>query len=122
MIDNPVIGLWYNSDSIKLMQAYETILKIKSKHNEQQNYRIIITHTVECLLYEILNKIPVNDSLELRQAHGSKYILFNRFIELLMRDKFFSRSVKSYAAQLHVSPKYLSTICRKFSGKCATTL
>lgn len=119
VIDNPVIDMGYNSDSIKLMQAYETILKIKSKHNKQQNYKIIITHIVECLLYEILNKIPVNDSLELRQVHGSKYILFNRFIELLMKDKGISRSVKSYATQLHVSPKYLSVVCRKFSGKSA---
>lgn len=119
IIDNPVINMGYNDDSIRLMKAYETILKIKSEHNEQQNYKIIITHIIECLLYEIFNKIPVVSTLDVRQSQGSKYVLFNSFVELLTRDKGLSRSVKAYASQLHVSPKYLSAVCRKFSGKSA---
>lgn len=119
LVVNPVISMGYNSDLIRLMEAYETILKIKSKHSEQRNYRTIITHIIECLLYEILNKVPVSDTVDVRRTHGSKYALFNSFIELLMRDKGLSRSVKAYASQLNVSAKYLSDVCRKYSGKSA---
>lgn len=119
LICNPVVEMGYNSDSIRLLQAYETILKIKAKHSEQQSYKNIIDNIVECLLYETLGKVTVDNTLEARQSQGSKYVLFKRFVELLSQDRGISRSVKSYAAQLHVSPKYLSTVCREFSGKSA---
>lgn len=43
--------------------------------------------------------------------------LLTRFIGLLNREATFNRSVTSYAGKLCVSPKYLSRVIRKVSGK-----
>ena len=45
--------------------------------------------------------------------------LFQRFIELLGSTTIKHRPVESYANELCVTPKYLSTICKKYSGKTA---
>ena len=45
--------------------------------------------------------------------------LFQRFIELLGSTPVKHRPVESYASELCVTPKYLSTICKKYSGKTA---
>lgn len=44
---------------------------------------------------------------------------FQRFLELLNSTKTKHRTVESYANDLCLSPKYLSTICKKMSGKTA---
>ncbi len=44
---------------------------------------------------------------------------FQRFLELLHSSEVKHRSVKSYADELFISPKYLSVICKKHSGKTA---
>lgn len=117
--DNPVFEMGFDSDSARLMDAYATILTIKSRHMNQNHVKKIIKRLIECLLYEMLSGIPVPDSLRLRQSHGSKYALFNRFIDLVSQDNGISRSVNKYALRLNVSPKYLTTICKSVSGKSA---
>lgn len=117
--DNPVIHIDFNSDYNRLFDAYTTILTIKSKHQNQRNVRDIIMHLIECLLYEMLSGIPVEDNKKLRQAQGSKCGLFKRFVELIACDKGRLRSVKSYAEKLKVSPKYLTAVCRSLSDKSA---
>lgn len=119
-LDNPVVEMDYNADSIRLMEAYADILKIKSKHDEQSNYRMIITRIVECLLYELFNKIPIGTESDDRTVrHGSRYVLFKRFVKMVTHDRGVLRSVNGYADRLHVSAKYLSTVCRQLSGRTA---
>lgn len=45
--------------------------------------------------------------------------LFPRFLDLLQNSKVKHRQVTDYAAQLFVSPKYLSIVCKQHSGKTA---
>lgn len=44
---------------------------------------------------------------------------FQRFLDLLHSSKVSHRTVESYASELCISPKYLSFICKKHSGKTA---
>lgn len=44
---------------------------------------------------------------------------FQRFLDLLHSEHSKHRSVESYASELCISPKYLSVICKKQSGKTA---
>ncbi len=115
--ENPIIHIGYDEKALKLIDAYETILKIKASGN-RYNRTVIINFTA-CLLYEITHRQAIDESAlpELRKA--SNYSVFKKFIELAAHDKGTSRSVKVYAAMLHVSPKYLSAICRKYSGRTA---
>ena len=45
--------------------------------------------------------------------------VFQKFLSLLNDNKVKGNSVEDYAAQLYISPKYLSTVCRKATGKTA---
>lgn len=45
--------------------------------------------------------------------------LFQRFLDLLGNNAVKHRTVEYYASQLYVSPKYLSAVCKKKSGKTA---
>lgn len=119
LADNPVINMGFDSDSISLMKAYETILKIKSRQRDSHHYRTVISHLTECMLYEFINRIPAPSHTDAEHAQGCKYELFNSFIALLAGDRGAQRSVKAYAERLNVSAKYLSAVCRKFSGKPA---
>jgi AraC-like DNA-binding protein len=46
--------------------------------------------------------------------------LFDKFIELLSEHFMHERSVKFYASELCISPKYLTTVIKQTSGKTAT--
>ncbi|MBR1882907.1 MAG: AraC family transcriptional regulator [Muribaculaceae bacterium] len=46
--------------------------------------------------------------------------LFHRFLENIARREIKKASVAEYASELCITPKYLSTICRKLSGKSPT--
>ncbi len=48
-------------------------------------------------------------------AHDKE--IFNRFLLMLNDEKQKRQQVAVYADRLHISPKYLSTICKKVSGK-----
>jgi AraC-like DNA-binding protein len=47
-------------------------------------------------------------------------VLFSQFLELLRKEKQKRRPVSYYAARLCITSKYLSTLCRKVSGKTPT--
>ena len=52
-------------------------------------------------------------------AGGSGSSHFQRFLDLLHSEHYKHRTVESYAKELCISPKYLSVICKKQSGKTA---
>ena len=52
---------------------------------------------------------------EIRTSSGH----FQRFLDLLHSSKAKHRTVESYASELCISPKYLSFVCKKQSGKTA---
>lgn len=45
--------------------------------------------------------------------------LFQRFLDLLSRGALKTQTVESYASELCVSPKYLTVVCKKATGKTA---
>ena len=52
-------------------------------------------------------------------GQSSSASLFQRFLSQLGTAKAKHRSVESYASELCVTPKYLSAVCKKHSGKTA---
>jgi AraC-like DNA-binding protein len=55
----------------------------------------------------------LNDKQSTTQSH------FQRFLDLLHTTDLKHRTVEEYANDLYISPKYLTTICKKNSGKTA---
>lgn len=52
-----------------------------------------------------------------KQTHGDN--IFQQFLDLVNDNRTKSRTVEDFASQLCISPKYLSLICKKASGKTA---
>ena len=66
---------------------------------------------------EILLKLPLDTTLDRTQISNSH---FQRFLLLLHDSEMKYRSVESYANELCISPKYLTSICKSYSGKTAS--
>ena len=49
----------------------------------------------------------------------SQEVIFQKFLEMLQNNKIKHKTVDFYSNNLCISPKYLSTICKKLSGKTA---
>ena len=60
-------------------------------------------------------KMPENAPMQIHHTDS----LFQRFLDLVGHSEIKRRSVEYYANCLCISPKYLSTICKKSSGKTA---
>ena len=61
-------------------------------------------------------QVPVSTGSE---QGGSSAVHFQHFLDLLHGDGNKHRTVESYASELYISPKYLTAICKKHSGKTA---
>lgn len=61
------------------------------------------------------SRMPVKE--ETKHSNGEN--IFQRFLDLVSNDKSKSHTVENYASKLCISPKYLSVICKKASGKTA---
>ncbi len=65
-----------------------------------------------------LKKRLTQDSATTSEVRSSAGI-FRAFLDLLSASQMTHRTVASFADELHITPKYLSTVCKKHSGKTA---
>ena len=119
---NPVIKL--DQSEVDLMMKYYELLVFKMDHPEMNFGRETVRDIIRCFAYDLLSNI--NKHLEI--AAGGDDILrqgdriYRRFMLLLAENTNANRSVKSYADELCVSPKYLTSVCRKHSDYTASEL
>ncbi|MBE6221140.1 MAG: helix-turn-helix domain-containing protein [Rikenellaceae bacterium] len=71
-------------------------------------------------LIAVLSKYASQDTVKIGHNRGDK--LLAHFIANLSRDYEREHTVEYYARQLDITPKYLSLICKKRTGKNASTL
>lgn len=120
-LKTPFVRIRFDSLMLSLVDAYCSILELKTKEEDITDQDVIVSNIVGCLLFDILKRIPNTPSAEaIRQTQGYKYVIFQDFIQLVTKDNGILRSVKEYARRLNISPKYLSVICRESSGKSAS--
>ena len=63
------------------------------------------------------------DSKDLNIVKKSRQaVFFNEFMKMLGENQKLERSVQVYAKQLHITPKYLSTITQAYTGMSASTV
>ena len=77
----------------------------------------IVQSVVKSGLLTICNWLA-RHSTELVQTKKAQY-LFQRFTELIQNNPTKHQPIRDYARQLCISPKYLSVVCRRASGKSA---
>lgn len=121
ILANPVITM--SQEEVDLMLRYYDLLIFKMDHPEMNFGRETVRDIIRCFAYDLLSNINKHLSQDagddmLRQGDR----VFRRFMLMLAEDTSASRSVQSYADELCVSPKYLTSVCRKHSGSTASEL
>lgn len=118
---NPVIKM--NQDEVDLMMKYYELLVFKVTHQQMSIGRETVRDIIRCFAYDLLSNINRHLDSEgegdmLRQSDR----IYRRFMLMLAENSNANRSVKSYADELCVSPKYLTSVCRKHSDYTAGEL
>ena len=118
---NPVIQM--DQVEVDLMMKYYELLVFKMDHEEMNFGRETVRDIIRCFAYDLLSNInrhldADNDGDMLRQGDR----IYRRFMFLLAENTNVNRSVKSYADELCVSPKYLTSVCRRHSDHTASEL
>ncbi len=120
LLANPVIEM--DQEEMDLMVKYYDLLVFKMDHPEMNFGSQTMRDIIRCFAYDLLSNInkhidEVNDDM-LRQGDR----IYRRFMLLLADNTSPNRSVKSYADELCVSPKYLTSVCRKHSDHTASDI
>lgn len=115
---NPVIHL--DLERQALISKYYTIIAHKIKHPHGYFHKEIMHSIFQTAVFELCAIIAPHvqyssDGGSMKQAN----LLFRKFIELLTENEGKTCSVKKYAEELCITPKYLSFISKTVSGKTA---
>lgn len=96
---------------------YDTIGK-RITDTDNIYYRDIIINLAHIIIYDIFN--VYHNEFKKRALSNEGSGLFEKFLILVQDHCFTNREVAFYSDKLHVSPKYLSVVCKKSSGKTAS--
>lgn len=119
ILQHPIVHLDERRQEIglhiyRLFQLYEEDTRSGLSENIRRIFLQAAIYELLCWLEENIVQTP-----EAEHKQGRQEILFRDFIKLLQSTKGRQREVRWYAAQLAVSPKYLSVACNTVAGKPA---
>lgn len=118
--ENPVVH--FSDDAMELMSKYYELALFKIEHPDVGSKQKEVIHSIlRAYVLDMIANVTgkKEESVQiLRQADK----IFQRFVVMLAGNVGMQRNVKHYASELCVSPKYLSSICRKIEGKTASEL
>lgn len=88
--------------------------------SELRLYREVIHSFLRTMMLMVCEKLLSTESMasssdDISSMHDKE--LFNAFLQLLAREEQKRQRVAYYADKLNITPKYLSTVCKKVSGK-----
>jgi AraC family transcriptional activator of pobA len=108
-----------DEDKVQFVYYYE-LIRYKLEHQDRK-YRIIVMRSIiQALLYDVCSFMGEDTHAEQPAVKSQGRVLFNRFIKILSNKDIKRQPVGRYAYELNISPKYLSMICTKYSGKTAS--
>lgn len=120
LAENPVFHL--DEQHLQLMNHYYALLVFKLKQGDSPCYKDVMHALFQAIFYEVCSiiatSLPRREEGELKNMRQGD-LLVSRFLKLLADSQGCERSVTAFAQRLHVSPKYLSTVCRLTTGKTA---
>lgn len=110
-----------NESDFAILRKFHELLHCcldKSKKNDDFTFRkSIIKGLVETELNAFCYKINVDESEKEPTPHSLD--IFNQFLNSLQQREVKRLTVEQLASELCISSKYLSDICKKYSGKTA---
>jgi YesN/AraC family two-component response regulator len=119
--ENPIFHL--QPKSVDVCNAYFELLRLQLIDQQTEYRKQILMLVARGTTMELLNymdkTLSFDDEGQTRQSSNTSDYTFNAFTQLL-REYPHKREVQWYAAQLKITPKYLSEICKERSGKSAS--
>ena len=114
---NHVITL--KSEYLLIFSQFYDMLNMVIEYSQENPFRNEIIHSILsaailAVCGELKQMLPPSDKKHLRPSTH-----FQRFIKLLHNSEIKYRPVEHYASELCISPKHLTAICKKYSGKTA---
>lgn len=104
-----------DEDREPLIRAFLEILRIK--HQDINPAGVILTATALLLeLFDMVNNEPMRQPTD---TLSQPALLYQRFLDLLISLPVRPHRLDYYAAELAVTPKYLSFVCKSQSGRTA---
>lgn len=100
------------------------MLKYKLSRTDMPHHQQSIKLFLQSLVYEIYDILSPKLQLrpDLDYGYSSGEILFGRFANMLSAELPHRHNVGYYADKLCITPKYLSSICKKQTGKTASDI
>lgn len=119
--EHPVLSLKESECAHFLL--YYRLLQEKMKYQDHLYYRESMQCVLQSFLYDFFELIE-HYLTEVRSeiTYSSGKNLFKNFLALLSASYPKKRAVSYYADKLNVTPKYLSSVCKQYSGKTASEL
>lgn len=115
---NPVIKL--NSEMQTLTNKFHNLLQLKQESKKGLFHKEIMRSLFQFAFYELAEVIAsCSDNIKYNGVIRQGDLLFKRFLELLAENGGMERSVSAYAEKLCITPKYLSALSKKVSGRTA---
>ena len=99
---------------------YYELIKFKMQHQERRNSTIVMQAIIQAVLFDVLSLIDNKVDSEEADAPSHGKTLFNDFLRLLAAKEVKHMPVDNYASELNITPKYLTMLCTKYSGKPAS--
>ncbi|MCF0159299.1 MAG: AraC family transcriptional regulator [Bacteroidaceae bacterium] len=116
--NHPVIH-WHVDDSLAI--TIRDLLLYATSESRAIFQEEMVRSLFLFLLFSIISKIAEKAEHTDERMLNRGEVLFMKFLGLLNQHFKEEREVAFYADQLHLSPKYLSAICKEQSGKTAST-
>lgn len=115
----PILHL--NEEAWKVFEEYKQLLLDKARYARGKYHHEIICGLIQALLYELFSYLePLMPQYERHMGLSQGDILFRDFLRMLSEYSSNSRFISHYADKLCVTPKYLSSVCKKISGRTAS--
>lgn len=108
-----------SAEKMNLFCLYYDLLNEKLNASDSPYKYLTLRGIFSALVYEIVDIFTSNDRSLSLATHSPAENIFERFIHLLEDPHQPFVTVNEYAALLHITPKYFSSVCKKLSGKTA---
>ncbi|MBQ8656704.1 MAG: AraC family transcriptional regulator [Prevotella sp.] len=110
-----------NEDEMRFYTHFYDMLRLCFEYGKDNPYNNdVIKSLLRCAVLALCGAmkqmLPEDTSIAETKSVDNH---FQRFLDLLSQSKVKHRKVEAYASELCISPKYLSVICKKHSGKTA---
>ncbi|GJG67621.1 transcriptional regulator [Prevotella lacticifex] len=106
-------------DQQQLVYYYE-LVKFKVSHQNRRNNTFVLQTILQAMLMDLLTLIESQTDTPTTTSMSHGKTIFDDFLKLLSSKEVKHQPISNYASELNITPKYLTMLCTKYSGRPAS--